>query len=120
MNLKLKELIRTILRLNSEDSLESLYGNYSACLRHLVGYLSQKDDSNRKALLAVLRNMAFNKHQDLVLFDFMVLETSFISSCRLAFISYEWATAMRFAREGTSVVYRSFGNVLWIAHHQPP
>ena len=65
MNLKLKELIRTILRLDSEDSLESLYGNYSACLRHLVGYLSQKDDSNRKALLAVLRNMAFNKHQDL-------------------------------------------------------
>jgi len=65
MNLKLKELIRTILRLDSEDSLELLYGNYSACLRHLVGYLSQKDDSNRKALLAVLRNMAFNKHQDL-------------------------------------------------------
>jgi hypothetical protein len=65
MNLQLKELIRTILRLDSEDSLESLYGNYSACLRHLVGYLSQKDESNRKALLAVLRNMAFNKHQDL-------------------------------------------------------
>jgi hypothetical protein len=65
MNLKLKELTRTILRLDSEDSLESLYGNYSACLRHLVGYLSQKDDSNRKALLAVLRNMAFNKHRDL-------------------------------------------------------
>jgi hypothetical protein len=39
--------------------------NYSACLRHLVGYLSQKDDSDRKALLAVLRNMAFHKHQDL-------------------------------------------------------
>jgi hypothetical protein len=65
MNLKLEELIQTILRLDSEDSLESLYGNYSACLRHLVGYLSQKDDSNRKALLAVLRNMAFNKYHDL-------------------------------------------------------
>jgi hypothetical protein len=65
MNLKLEELIQTILRLDSEDSLESLYGNYSACLRHLVGYLSQKDDSNRKALLAVLRNMAFKKRHDL-------------------------------------------------------
>ncbi|MGA8658921.1 MAG: hypothetical protein WB586_22550 [Chthoniobacterales bacterium] len=65
MNLKLKELMRTILRLNREGSLESLYGNYSACLRHLVGYLSQKDDSDRKALLAVLRNMAFSKHQDI-------------------------------------------------------
>jgi hypothetical protein len=64
MNSKLKELIRTILRRDGEGSLESLYGNYSACLRHLVGYLSQKDDSDRKALLAVLRNMAFNKHQD--------------------------------------------------------
>jgi hypothetical protein len=63
MNLKVKELTRTILRLDSEGSLESLYGNYSACLRHLVRYLSQKDDSDRKALLAVLRNMAFNKHQ---------------------------------------------------------
>jgi hypothetical protein len=63
MNLKLKELSRTILRLDSEGSLESLYRNYSACLRHLVGYLSQKDDSDRKALLAVLRNMAFSKHQ---------------------------------------------------------
>jgi hypothetical protein len=39
--------------------------NYSTCLRHLTGYLSQKDDAERKALLAVLRNMAFNKHQDL-------------------------------------------------------
>jgi hypothetical protein len=47
MNLKLKELSRTILRLDSEGSLESLYRNYSACLRHLVGYLSQKDDSGR-------------------------------------------------------------------------
>jgi hypothetical protein len=65
MNLKLKELSRTILQLDSGGSLESLYVNYSACLRHLVGYLSQKDDSERKALLAVLRNMAFNKHQDL-------------------------------------------------------
>lgn len=65
MNLKLKELSRTILRLDSEGSLESLYGNYSACLRHLVRYLSEKDDSDRKALLAVLRNMAFNKHQGL-------------------------------------------------------
>ena len=64
MNLKLKELIRTILGRDSEGSLESLYGNYSSCLRHLVGYLSQKDDSDRKALLAVLRNMAFNRHQD--------------------------------------------------------
>ena len=64
MNSKLKELIRTILRRDSEGSLELLYGNYSACLSHLVGYLSQKDDSDRKALLAVLRNMAFNKHQD--------------------------------------------------------
>ena len=65
MNLKLKELSRTILKLDSGGSLESLYVNYSACLRHLTGYLSQKDDSERKALLAVLRNMAFNKHQDL-------------------------------------------------------
>jgi hypothetical protein len=64
MNLKLKELVRTILRRDSEGSLELLYGNYSACLRHLVGYFSQKDDSERKALLAVLRNMAFNKHHD--------------------------------------------------------
>ncbi len=63
MNLKLKELSRTILRLDSEGSLELLYRNYSACLRHLVGYLSQKDDSDRKALLAMLRNMAFSKHQ---------------------------------------------------------
>jgi hypothetical protein len=55
MNLKVKELTRTILGLDSEGSLESLYGNYSACLRHLVRYLSQKDDSDRKALLAVLR-----------------------------------------------------------------
>jgi hypothetical protein len=31
----------------------------------LTGYLSQKDDSERKALLAVLRNIPFNKHQDL-------------------------------------------------------
>ncbi len=51
MNLKLKELIRTILRLNSEDSPESLYGNYSACLRHLVGYLSQKDDSKPEGFI---------------------------------------------------------------------
>jgi hypothetical protein len=65
MNLKLRELSRTILKLDSGGSLESLYTNYSACLRHLTGYLSQKDDSERKALLAVLRNMAFNKHQDL-------------------------------------------------------
>jgi hypothetical protein len=65
MNLKLKELSRTILKLDSGGSLESLYLNYSACLRHLTGYLSQKDDSERKALLAVLRNMAFNQHQDL-------------------------------------------------------
>jgi hypothetical protein len=64
MNLKLKKLIRTILRLDSEGSVESLYGNYSACLRHLVRYVAQKDDSDRKALLAVLRNMAFSKHQD--------------------------------------------------------
>jgi hypothetical protein len=64
MNLKLKELIRTILQCDGEGSLELLYGNYSACLRHLVGYLSQKDDTERRALLAVLRNMAFNKHQD--------------------------------------------------------
>ena len=63
MNLKLKELSRTILRLDSEGSLELLYRNYSACLRHLVGYLSQKDDSDRKALLAMLRNMAFSMHQ---------------------------------------------------------
>jgi hypothetical protein len=62
---KLRELSRTILKLDSGGSLESLYTNYSACLRHLTGYLSQKDDSKRKALLAVLRNMAFNKHQDL-------------------------------------------------------
>ena len=60
MNLKLKELSRTILKLDGGGSLESLYVNYSACLRHLTGYLSQKDDSERKALLAVLRNMAFN------------------------------------------------------------
>jgi hypothetical protein len=65
MNLKLKELSRTILKLDSGSSLESLYVNYSTCLRHLTGYLSQKDDAERKALLAVLRNMAFNKHQDL-------------------------------------------------------
>ena len=65
MNLKLKELSRTILKLDSGDSLESLYANYSACLRHLTGYLSQKDDSERRALLAVLRNIVFNKHQDL-------------------------------------------------------
>ena len=65
MNLKLRELSRTILKLDSGGSLESLYVNYSTCLRHLTGYLSQKDDSERKALLAVLRNMAFNKHQDL-------------------------------------------------------
>ena len=65
MNLKLKELSRTILKLDSGDSLESLYVNYSACLGHLTGYLSQKDDSERKALLAVLRNIAFNRHQDL-------------------------------------------------------
>ena len=63
MDLKLKELIRTILQRDGEGPLELLYGNYSACLRHLVGYLSQKDDPERKALLAVLRNMAFNKHQ---------------------------------------------------------
>jgi hypothetical protein len=65
MNLKLRELSRTILKLDSGGSLESLYTNYSVCLRHLTGYLSQKDDSERKALLAVLRNIAFNKHQDL-------------------------------------------------------
>ena len=65
MNLKLRELRRTILKLDSGGSLESLYVNYSTCLRHLTGYLSQKEDSERKALLAVLRNMAFNKHQDL-------------------------------------------------------
>ena len=65
MNLKLRELSRTILKLDSGGSLESLYVNYSACLRHLTGYLSQKEDSERKALLAVLRNIAFNKHQDL-------------------------------------------------------
>lgn len=65
MNVKLKELSRTILKLDSGGSLESLYVNYSTCLRHLTGYLSQKEDSERKALLAVLRNMAFNKHQDL-------------------------------------------------------
>ena len=65
MKLKLKELSRTILKLDSGGSLESLYVNYSTCLRHLTGYLSQKEDSERKALLAVLRNMAFNKHQDL-------------------------------------------------------
>ena len=65
MNLKLKELSRTILKLDSGGSLESLYVNYSACLRHLTGYLSEKDDAERKALLAVLRNMAFNQYQDL-------------------------------------------------------
>jgi len=65
MNVKLRELSRTILKLDSGGSLESLYTNYSACLRHLTRYLSQKDDSERKALLAVLRNMAFNTHQDL-------------------------------------------------------
>jgi hypothetical protein len=65
MNLKLKKLTQTILQLDNGGSLESLYVNYSACFRHLIGYLSQNDDSDRKALLAVLRNMAFNKHQDL-------------------------------------------------------
>jgi hypothetical protein len=65
MNLKIKELSRTILKLDSAGSLESLYTNYSACLRHLTAFLSQKDDSERKALLAVLRNMAFSKHQEL-------------------------------------------------------
>jgi hypothetical protein len=65
MNLKLKKLSQAILKLDDGGSLESLYMNYSVCLRHLIGYLSQNDDSNRKALLAVLRNMAFNKHQDL-------------------------------------------------------
>jgi len=65
MNLKLKKLSQAILELDDGGSLESLYVNYSVCLRHLIGYLSQNDDSNRKALLAVLRNMAFNKHQDL-------------------------------------------------------
>ena len=64
MNLKLKEISQTILKLDSGGSLESLYTNYSACLRHLTAYLSQKDDSGRKALLAVLRNIVFNKHQD--------------------------------------------------------
>ena len=64
MNVKLKELVLTILQCDGEGSLELLYGNYSAALRHLVGYLSQKDVSDRKALLAVLRKMAFNKHQD--------------------------------------------------------
>jgi hypothetical protein len=37
-----------------------------------------------------------------VLIDFMApgdLETSLISSCRLAFTSYEWATAIHFDRE---------------------
>jgi hypothetical protein len=63
MNLKLRELSRTIPKLDSGGSLESLYVNYSPCLRHLTGYLSQKEDSERKALLAVLRNMAFNKHR---------------------------------------------------------
>jgi hypothetical protein len=63
MNLKLKKLSQAILELNDGGSLESLYVNYSVCLRHLIGYLSQNDDSDRKALLAVLRNMAFSKHQ---------------------------------------------------------
>ncbi|HYZ73693.1 MAG TPA: hypothetical protein VE641_11485 [Chthoniobacterales bacterium] len=66
MNLKLKEFSRTILKRDSGGSLESLYANYSTCLRHLTGYLSQKDDSERKALLAVLRNMAFNSIKILV------------------------------------------------------
>jgi hypothetical protein len=65
MNLRLKKLSQKILELDDGGSLEILYVNYSVCLRHLIGYLSQNDDSDRKALLAVLRNMAFNKHQDL-------------------------------------------------------
>jgi hypothetical protein len=65
MNLKLKKLSQAILKLDDGGSLESLYVNYSVCFRHLIGYLSQNDDSDRKALLAVLRNMAFHKRQDL-------------------------------------------------------
>src|ERR1700730_5430900 len=36
-----------------------------------------------------------------------VLETSFISSCRSAFISYEWAMEMRFARKGRMSLHQA-------------
>jgi len=62
MNPNLKEIIRTILRLDSEGKLVASGINEKACLRHLVRYLSQKTDSDRKDLLTLLRNMAIHEH----------------------------------------------------------
>jgi hypothetical protein len=45
MNLKLKELSLTILKLDSGGSLESLYVNYSACLRQLRGPVKNNSTS---------------------------------------------------------------------------
>jgi hypothetical protein len=63
MNPTLRELVRKILRLDSEGKLVASGINEKTCLAHLVRYLSQKTVSDRKDLLTLLRNMALREHQ---------------------------------------------------------
>lgn len=62
MNQSLTEIVRKILRLDSEGRLVASGINEKACLRHLVLYLSQKNNSDREKLLTLLRNMALHEH----------------------------------------------------------
>lgn len=62
MKPELNPLIQTILRLDSEGSFKISSENDAAALKHLVKYLSQRTDSDRQALLTLLRNMALNEY----------------------------------------------------------
>jgi hypothetical protein len=62
MSQTLRDLVRKILRLDSEGKLVAFDVNDKACLGHLVRYMSQKKDSDRKDLLTLLRKMAIQEH----------------------------------------------------------
>jgi hypothetical protein len=62
MKAEFKPLVRTILRLDSEGSFKMSGENDSAALKHLVKYLSQRTDSDRRALLKLLRNVALDEY----------------------------------------------------------
>jgi hypothetical protein len=62
MNQNLTEIVRKILRLDSEGRLVASGINEKASLRHLVLYLSQKNSSDREKLLTLLRKMALHEH----------------------------------------------------------
>jgi hypothetical protein len=53
------------LRLDAEGKLKASTRNDSTALRHLAGYLAQQTESDRGALLRLLRNVAVKEHAKL-------------------------------------------------------